>query len=80
MAEPVAVCRQRFKLNCQRQKKSRCQRKLLELKALTSPSQTSNGTPALRGSITVANRDYHHLSQVEIGGEKRISQHLSERW
>jgi hypothetical protein len=27
--------------------------------------------------ITVANRDYHQLSRFEIGGEKRISQHLS---
>ena len=27
--------------------------------------------------ITAANRDYHHLSQSEIGGEKRIYQHLS---
>jgi hypothetical protein len=25
----------------------------------------------------VANRDYHQLSQAEIGGEKRISRHLS---
>src|SRR5215469_13447540 len=28
--------------------------------------------------ITIGNRDYHHLSQPEIGGDKRISQHLSE--
>jgi len=27
--------------------------------------------------ITVDNRDYHHLSQVEIAGGKRISRHLS---
>jgi len=27
--------------------------------------------------ITVDNRDCHHLSQSEIGGAKRISQHLS---
>jgi len=27
--------------------------------------------------ITVENRDYHHLSQSEIGGGKRISRHLS---
>jgi hypothetical protein len=27
--------------------------------------------------IGVDNRDYHQLSQVEIGGGKRISQHLS---
>ena len=26
---------------------------------------------------TVGNRDYHHLSQTEIAGGKRISQHLS---
>lgn len=26
--------------------------------------------------ITVENRDYHHLSQSEIAGGKRISQHL----
>ena len=26
--------------------------------------------------ITVANRDYHYLSQSEIGGAKRISQYL----
>jgi hypothetical protein len=25
--------------------------------------------------ITVGNRDYHHLSQFEIDGAKRISQH-----
>jgi hypothetical protein len=28
--------------------------------------------------ITVENRDYHHLSQSEIGGGKRISRHLSK--
>ena len=28
-------------------------------------------------AIDVENRDYHHLSQLEIGGGKRISQHLS---
>jgi hypothetical protein len=28
--------------------------------------------------ISVENRDYHHLSQNEISGGKRISQHLSE--
>jgi len=27
--------------------------------------------------LSVANRDYHYLSQIEIGGAKRISQHLS---
>jgi hypothetical protein len=27
--------------------------------------------------IDVANRDYHHLSQFEIDGGKRISRHLS---
>jgi len=27
--------------------------------------------------IGVANRDYHYLSQFEIAGAKRISQHLS---
>jgi hypothetical protein len=27
--------------------------------------------------ITVENRDYHHLSQTEIGGGKRISRYLS---
>jgi hypothetical protein len=27
--------------------------------------------------ITVENRDYHHLSQTEIAGGKRISRHLS---
>jgi hypothetical protein len=27
--------------------------------------------------ITVANRDYHQLSRFEIGGAKRIYQHLS---
>jgi len=27
--------------------------------------------------IGVENRDYHHLSQTEIDGGKRISQHLS---
>jgi hypothetical protein len=26
--------------------------------------------------IGVANRDYHHQSRFEIGGRKRISQHL----
>jgi hypothetical protein len=30
-------------------------------------------------SITVANRDYHYLSQFEIAGAKRIYQHLSNR-
>jgi hypothetical protein len=28
--------------------------------------------------ITVANRDYHYLSQCEIDGAKRIYQHLSD--
>ena len=28
--------------------------------------------------MTVVNRDYHQLSQSEIGGAKRISQHLSD--
>ena len=28
--------------------------------------------------IGVENRDYHHLSQFEIDGGKRISQHLSQ--
>jgi hypothetical protein len=28
--------------------------------------------------ISVENRDYHHLSQLEKGGGKRIYQHLSE--
>jgi hypothetical protein len=28
-------------------------------------------------AIGVENRDYHHLSHFEIGGAKRISQHLS---
>jgi hypothetical protein len=32
------------------------------------------------GRIDVDNRDYHYLSQSEIGGDKRIYQHLSERW
>jgi len=27
--------------------------------------------------IGVVNRDYHHLSQIEIDGRKRISRHLS---
>jgi hypothetical protein len=27
--------------------------------------------------ISVANRDYHYLSQSEIASDKRISQHLS---
>jgi hypothetical protein len=28
--------------------------------------------------VTVANRDYHYVSQSEIAGAKRIYQHLSE--
>jgi hypothetical protein len=75
MAVPVAVCGQHSKLNCQRLKKPVTE--LLELKALTPPSQTCNGIPALRDSITVDNRAYHYLSRFEIAGAKRIYQHLS---
>ena len=34
--------------------------------------------PAASSRIDVENRDYHHLSQTEIDGAKRIYQHLSE--
>jgi|HubBroStandDraft_4_1064222.scaffolds.fasta_scaffold56473_2 hypothetical protein len=38
---------------------------------------TARETRNQRGRITVANRDYHELSHSEIGGAKRIYQHLS---
>ena len=65
MAVPVAVCGQHSKLNCQRLKKPVTE--LLELKALTPPSQTCNGIPALRDSITVDN-----ISN-EVGSVKNVS-------
>src|SRR4029077_3417349 len=71
MAEPVAVCGQHFKLNCQRRKKSPCHAELLELKAFTSPSQTCNGIPdmpvrPLDGRIIIRRSDLapHRCTRV----------------
>ena len=36
--------------------------------------------PDIGVEIGVANRDYHHLSQFEIDGEKRIYQQLTGRY